>query len=455
MRFADDILRPDPTRRAPIVDILEAALAAVDPVRATQAVLGRTGDMLIVADQSYDLRKVRNIYVLGAGKAGAPMVQAVEAVLGERISGGLVVVKTGHGAPTQHVPLAEASHPRPDDAGVAAGVRILELAQQAGPDDLVIALLSGGGSALLVAPAPGLTLADLQNMTDALLASGATIDEVNCLRKHCEVLKGGQLARAVSPARLITFALSDVVGSPLDVIASGPTVPDATTWADAWSIVRRYSLAEKLPKAILARLEAGRAGEIPDTPKAGDPAFDHTTTLVVGDNRVAAVAAAKAAANLGYHPLLLTTFLQGEAAQVAKVAVALGREVQTTGAPVPLPACIILGGETTVTLGQQPGRGGRNQELALAAALALQDNAAITVVSLATDGTDGPTDSAGGIADGGTLARGRAKGLDAEDYLRRHDAYPFLQATDDLLLTGPTQTNVNDLIFVFVDAAPK
>jgi hydroxypyruvate reductase len=452
MRFDDAILHPHPAQRAAIVAVLEAALAAVDPVLATQAVLTRTGDLLQLADQSYDLRQVRNVYVLGAGKAGAPMAQAVEACLGDRITDGLVVVKTGHSAPTAHIPLAEASHPRPDDAGVAAGARILALAQQAGPEDLVIVLLSGGGSALLVAPAPGLTLHDLQTMTDALLASGATINEVNCLRKHCEVLKGGQLARAVAPAHLITLALSDVVGSPLDVIASGPTVPDATTWEDAWAIVRRYHLADKLPPAILARLAAGRAGEIPDTPKAGDPAFARTTTLIVGDNRVAAQAAAHAAQDQGYHPLLLTTFLQGEAAQVAQVAVALGREVQSSGTPVPTPACIILGGETTVTLGTQPGHGGRNQELALAAALALQDNPAITVVSLATDGTDGPTDSAGGIGDGGTVARGHAQGLDAEDHLRRHDAYPFLQATDDLLLTGPTQTNVNDLVLVFVHA---
>ncbi|HXF60504.1 MAG TPA: DUF4147 domain-containing protein, partial [Caldilineaceae bacterium] len=329
--------------------------------------------------------------------------------------------------------------------------RLLALVEEAGPDDLVIALLSGGGSALLVAPAPGISLADLQAMTDALLASGATIHEINCLRKHCESLKGGQLARAVAPANLLTLALSDVVGSPLDVIASGPTVPDATTWDDAWAIVRRYDLAEKLPHSILARLQAGREGRLPDTPKAGDPIFARSHTLVVADNRVAALAAAGRAAELGYNPLLLTTYLEGEAAQVARVAVALAREVQAHGQPVAPPACLILGGETTVTLGSNPGRGGRNQELALAAALALDGSQGITIASLATDGTDGPTDSAGGLADGGTVARGRALGLDPEDHLRRHDAYPYLRATHDLLLTGPTQTNVNDLVFVFVD----
>jgi hydroxypyruvate reductase len=450
MRFDPSILTPNPTIRQPILSVLEAALAAVDPYQATRAILARAGDTLTVAGRSYDLNRYRRILVIGAGKAGAPMTQAVETILGDRISDGLVVVKTGHSAPANHVEIVEAAHPRPDAAGVAASKRILALAQNASADDLVIALLSGGGSALLVAPAPGLTLMDVQAMTDALLASGATIHEVNCLRKHCEVLKGGQLARAVAPASLITLALSDVVGSPLDVIASGPTVPDATTWEDAWAIVRRFDLAGKLPAPVLARLEAGRAGEIADTPKADDPIFDGTQTLVVADNRVAAQAAVSRAQALGYQAMLLTTYLEGEAAQVAKVAVALGREVLAHAAPLAPPACLILGGETTVTLGKQPGEGGRNQELALAAAVALAGESEITVVSLATDGTDGPTDSAGGFADGGTSARGRALGLDAEQYLRGHNAYPYLHAPHDLLLTGPTQTNVNDLIFVFV-----
>ena len=456
MRFDASILTPNPTTRQRITAVLEAALVAVDPVQATQAVVQRQGDTLTVAGQSYALDRFQRILVVGAGKAGAPMAQAIEAVLGDRIRDGLVVVKTGHSAPTEKIEVVEASHPRPDAAGVAAGARILQLAESATEHDLVIALLSGGGSALLVGPADGLTLADLQRLTDALLASGATIHEVNTLRKHCETLKGGQLARAVAPATLITLALSDVVGSPLDVIASGPTVPDATTWEDAWTIVRRFDLETKLPAPILARLKAGRAGEIADTPKADDPAFATSQTLVVADNRVAAQAAAARAKSLGYNVLLLTTYLDGEAAQVAKVAVALGREILAHGTPIAPPACLILGGETVVTLGQSPGMGGRNQELVLAAAIALEGNDPrtndqITIVSLATDGTDGPTDSAGGIADSSTVARGRTQGLDAEEYLRGHNAYPYLRATHDLLMSGPTQTNVNDLVFVFVD----
>jgi hydroxypyruvate reductase len=228
-------------------------------------------------------------------------------------------------------------------------------------------------------------------------------------------------------------------------------VPDATTWQDAWAIVERYQLAEKLPRAIVQRLQAGMNGELPDTPKPGDALFAPNQVEIVADNRIAAEAARSKAAELGFETLLLTTFLEGEAQEVAKVAVALGREVQATQRPVAPPACLILGGETTVRLGPSPGKGGRNQELALAAGVALDGTAGIIVVSLATDGTDGPTDSAGALADGATVARGRALGLAAEEFLQRHDAYPYLDAVDDLLVTGPTQTNVNDLVFVFVD----
>lgn len=450
MRFEPNILLPNREQREPILAVLEAALAAVDPAQAVRAVMQRVEDELVIAGQPYDLARYRRIFVVGAGKAGAPMAQAVEATLGDRITGGLVVVKTDHAAPTQQVEIVEAGHPIPDQAGIDAGRRILALAEGAGDKDLVIALLSGGGSALLEAPAGDLTLDDFQGLTQALLACGATINEINTLRKHCSALKGGQLARAVAPATLVTLILSDVVGSPLDVIASGPTVPDTSTWQDAWSVVEKYGLAEKLPPRIVQRLRGGLAGAIADTPKPGDPVFAGAHTLVVADNRVAAAAACQKAAEIGFHPLLLSTFVEGEASVIAGVAVALAREVQASGQPVAVPACLILGGETTVTLGKEHGRGGRNQELALAAALGLQGTAGITIVSLATDGTDGPTDSAGGLADGTTVVRGQALGLDAADHLRRHDAYPYLQAVHDLLVTGPTQTNVNDLIFVFV-----
>ncbi len=451
MEFDPSVLLPAPSVRQRILEILQAALTAVDPGAAVRRALHREADILLVGDRRYDLHSYRRVVVLGAGKAGAPMAQAVESVLGERISGGLVVVKTDHSGPTQRVRVVEASHPTPDEAGVAAGREILALAADAGPDDLVIALISGGGSALLVAPAEGLTLADLQGLTAALLACGATINEMNCLRKHCSAVKGGQLARVVAPTTLITLVLSDVIGSPLDVIASGPTVPDSSTWADAWALVEKYDLVEKLPGAVLARLQAGLRGEIPDTPDAHDPLFLASQTVVIADNFLAAQAAKGRAEELGYKGLILTTFLDGDAANAGRLLVALAKEVQASGNPVAAPACLILGGETTVQLGSNPGMGGRNQEVALAAALALRDVPGVTVVSLATDGTDGPTDSAGAMADDGTVDRGALLGLSASDHLRRHDAYPYLVASRDLLRTGPTQTNVNDLLFVFVE----
>lgn len=451
MTFDPSVFHPNPYIRKKISDILKTALIAVDPFAAVQRTLHREGDILTVGKRRYDLNAYRRVFVLGAGKAGAPMTQAVEVVLGERISGGLVVVKTDHSGPTARVRIVEASHPTPDAAGVAAGREILALAEDASADDLVISLISGGGSALLVSPAEGLTLADLQGLTASLLACGATINEMNCLRKHCSGVKGGQLARAVAPATLLTLVLSDVIGSPLDVIASGPTVPDSSTWADAWALVEKYDLAGKLPPAIVARLQAGLREEIADTPDASDPVFAYSQTVVVADNFLAAQAAKGAAEEQGYRSLLLTTFLDGDAAGAGRLLAALAKEVQTSGNPLPAPACLILGGETTVQLGSNPGKGGRNQEVALAAGLALQGSQGITVVSLATDGTDGPTDSAGAMADGGTVARGAAVGRVAADHLRGHDAYPFLVASHDLLRTGPTQTNVNDLLFVFVE----
>lgn len=442
-----------------ITAVLDAALHAVDPgaaVRAAlswqgQAALQRSDEHLQVGEQTYRLSEYRRIFVVGAGKAGAPMAQAVEEILGDRITDGCVVVKYDHQAETQTVRLFQSGHPVPDQNGLLAGSEVLKLAGQAAADDLVICLISGGGSALLESLPPAISLLDLQTVTDLLLACGASIVEFNTLRKHISLIKGGQLARAAAPATLLTLVLSDVVGSPLDIIASGPAVPDTSTWADAWAVIERYDLAARLPATVRERLLAGLAGEIPDTPKPGDPAFARAQTLIVADNAVAAAAARDEGQRQGYNALILSTFVEGEAAEIAKVAVALAREVKSHHRPVAPPACLILGGETTVILNEKPGRGGRNQELALAAALALDGMTGITVVSLATDGTDGPTDAAGGWAEGTTVEQGRSLGLDARAHLARHDAYPFLQATGALLMTGPTRTNVNDLIFVFVE----
>jgi glycerate 2-kinase len=450
--FNPSILRNDPTVRGDMLTILQSALDAVRPDLAVKAQLHRSGSQLSVAGETINLAASRHVYVVGAGKAGAPMTRAVEEVLGDYITGGLVVVKAGHSGPTQHVELVEAGHPVPTEAALSAGARVLSLAEAAQTGDLVIVLLSGGGSALL--ETTGVTLADLQVLTAALLACGATIGEINCLRKHLSLIKGGQLARAVYPARLVTLVLSDVVGSPLDVIASGPTVPDPTTWADAWRIVAKYNLADRLPTAIVSHLQAGLAGLLADTPKLGDPVFAGNLVVVVGDNRVAALAAVHAAQALDYNSLLLSTFVEGEAKEIALVVAALAKEMIASGHPLAPPACLVLGGETTVTLtshtGAPPGKGGRNQELALAAAIALDGVADVCLAALATDGSDGPTDGAGGIVDGGTRRRGDALGGSAVSALHHHDAYPYLEASGDLLQSGPTQTNVNDLIIILV-----
>jgi hydroxypyruvate reductase len=456
IHFDPTILVADPARRQRILPVLEAALHAVDPGPAVSRAMQRAGSQLTIGDAVYDLDQFEHVYLLGFGKAAVAMGLAAAAALGERLTAGALLTKHGHAAGAETLPASvavlEAGHPVPDAAGVHAAQRIAALAQQATARDLVLCLISGGGSALLTLPAAGLTLPDLQAATEALLRCGASIDEINTLRKHLEQLKGGQLARLAGPATLASLVLSDVVGSPLDVIASGPTVPDHSTWADAWQIVQRYGLEPALPEPVVQRLRAGLAGHLPDTPKPDDIAFDRCQTIVVADNALAVQAAQMAAHQQGFNALVLSTFVEGEASEVAKVAVALGREVVAHGRPVAPPACLLLGGETTVTL-RGAGQGGRNQELALTAALLLAripEGERIVLASLATDGSDGPTDSAGGLVDAGSVVRGRTLGLDAAAHLAGNDAYPFLNASGDLLRTGPTQTNVNDLLALFV-----
>jgi hydroxypyruvate reductase len=444
-------LRAAPAGEA-IARIMAAALAAVEPAAAVARCLQRAGDTLTAGGRSFDLRAVDRVVVVGAGKAGAPMARAAAAALGERLSAGLVVVKDGHAEPGGELPSAlrivEAGHPVPDERGVAAAHAIGGLLAGLTERDLVIALISGGGSALLTMPVPGVALADLQALTGQLLASGATIDEINTLRKHLDALKGGGLARLAHPAPVVSLILSDVVGSPLDIIASGPTVPDRGSFADALAVLARYGLAGDTPAPILAHLRAGAAGAIPETPKPGDPLFAGVSTVLVGSNELAADAALAQARAEGFHPLLLTTSLEGEAREAGRLLAAVLREVAATGRPAPRPACIVAGGETTVTL-RGAGRGGRNQELALAAAPGLAGLADVALVALATDGGDGPTDAAGAVATGATLARAAALGLDHAAHLARNDAYPFFGALGDLLLPGPTATNVNDLTFLF------
>ena len=435
--------------------LVQAALDAVDPARAIHEAVQREGEILRVGTGTYDLGRYARVYLIGGGKAGAPMAQAMSEILGPALTGGWVNVKDGH-VPEGHLPeenlpadlvIHEARHPIPDERGRQGAAQVLRIAAEATQGDLVFCLISGGGSALLPLPVDGISLGDLQELTDVLLRCGATINEINAVRKHCSQIKGGQLARAAYPATVVALLLSDVVGNPLDVIASGPTVPDTSTFADAQAVIDRYAIGAAIPRSIREHLRAGLEGTVPETPKQGDPAFEKVYNAVIGSNAIAARAAQAEAGAMGYQTLLLSTYVEGEAREVAKVIAAVGKSLLAEGWPLALPACVIAGGETTVTV-RGEGKGGRNQELALAAAIALQGWKGVTVVTLATDGTDGPTDAAGAIGDGRTVDRARALGMSAADHLARNDAYTFFDRLGDLIRTGPTNTNVNDLTFI-------
>jgi len=425
------------TAREAALAIWRAALdaAAVEPL--VRSSLRRHGDTLTCGPLTLDLRDVGRVLVLGCGKAGAAMARAAESVLGDRIGQGLVVVKDGYTLPTRVVELAEAGHPVPDRRGQAAAQRILALARSAGPRDLVIFLISGGGSALMPAPAPPVTLEEKGDVTRRLLGAGATIGELNAVRKHLSLLKGGQLARAAAPARVLTLLLSDVIGDPLDVIASGPTAPDPTTFADALDVLGRRGVLDRVAPGVIERLNAGARGKIPETPKPVESLFTNVTHVVVGNHRLVVDAAAAAAARLGYSPRIATAALEGEARDAARALVTQARSL-------PPRACLIAGGETTVTV-RGRGRGGRCQEFALAAALALEGDDGVTVLAAGTDGTDGPTDAAGAVVDATTVERGRAAGLDPDRALTDNDSHTFLSATGDVIVTGPTNTNLLDL----------
>ncbi|MBN1486504.1 MAG: glycerate kinase [Anaerolineae bacterium] len=432
--------------------IRDAALAAVDPGQAVRRFMTWDGDVLQIGDQRWPMDQVARVLLIAGGKAAMPMVATVAHMLGAYLTAGIVVTKYKHAAGyvlPDNIQVFEAGHPIPDAAGVRGTEAIVQLLAGVTAQDRVLILLSGGGSALLPAPAEGISLGDLQTVTDLLLRSGATIDELNVIRKHLSKLKGGQLSRLAAPAPTVALILSDVVGDPLDVIASGPTSPDPTTYEQAWRILERYKLLDAIPPSVKLRLQAGKDGHIGDTPKPDDALFKTVSNVIVGSNRLAAKAAVSRAKDLGYRSLLLTTFIEGEAREVAKVAVALARGVKAYGDPISVPACLVCGGETTVTI-RGEGLGGRNQEVALAAALALEGIPDVVMMALATDGTDGPTDAAGAIVDGNTISRARSLGLDPIMALSDNNSYPFLATVGALMITGPTGTNVNDLLIILV-----
>ena len=429
--------------------IFEAGLVASDPVRLLGRHLQVDGEILSAGDRLYDLAQHSNLYVIGAGKAAARMALAVEALVGQRIDGGIVIVKRGHTVPLRKVEVVEAGHPIPDQAGVNAAETIIGLLRRTQRTDLILCLVSGGASALLSCPAVGLSLQDKQQTTQAFLNCGARIQEVNAIRKHISRVKGGQLAELAYPSTVLSLILSDVIDDSMDNIGSGPTAPDSSTFADCLSIIDRYGVREIIPLAVSSFLRKGAAGEIEDTPKPGDPIFQKVQNLLIGNNQSALVAAKEKAEALGYNTLVLSSSIEGEARKVAMDHVVLARDILSSSGPIPPPACVISGGETTVAI-QGNGLGGRNQEFALAAAIEIDGLEEVVVLSGGTDGTDGPTDAAGGIVDGTTVQRGRDKGLDAQDYLKRNDSYPFLKAVGDLLVTGPTLTNVMDLRLILI-----
>jgi len=431
--------------RALAQSLFSAAITAADPAYAIQQQLTRQGDELVVGSWRQNLARCKRVVVIGAGKASARMASAVEMVLGERIDAGVVVVKYGHKEKLQRIRQYEAAHPVPDDAGVAAVAALEQVVLGLGADDLVIACWSGGASALLPAPHAGLSLADKQAVTQALLASGADIAVVNAVRKHCSRLKGGQLARLMAPARVLCLAVSDVVGDDLATIGSGPFVADPTTFIVVQQHLARWQVA--VPAAVEKLIADGVAGRIPETPKANDPCFTHVHHHLVASNAQAIAAIAEQARAAGYEPVVWQQPLIGEArAAGATFAAAAVRALDNKKR-----ICLIAGGETTVTLGHNPGKGGRNQEFALAAAGMLSASRwsgqplPITILAAGTDGTDGPTDAAGALIDGTTKQRGDAAGLDLERHLNDHNAYPYFSAIGDLIITGATGTNVMDV----------
>ncbi len=432
--------------------ILAAALSAVDPSKLIKRSVSLAGSHLLLKGHRIDLNEYQRIFVVGIGKAARSMTLACAELLGDRITRGFLLTKPGG------IPLPEpflnrmeefkGGHPLPDQAGMEAAQVILQQVADVQEDDLVLVLISGGGSALFTLPHPDLSLDDLIKTNQLLLDSGADIQQINTIRKHLSRVKGGRLAQALFPAKTVSLILSDVPGNQLDCVASGPTLPDPTSYQDGLEIISRFRLAEKLPGAVLQHLEQGSLGRIPETPKPGDAVFSRAIQILIGSNQDALEAGLRQAKQEGFHTHSLAATLEGEAS-AAGVKMAESLQVMSQ-AKSPRPACVIAGGETTVTLSNtpHPGSGGRNLELALSAVESLAGLENCLLISLASDGEDGNTDAAGAVVTGETLARSRQAGLEVEYHLRTHDSFHFFQALDDLIRVGPTGTNVNDLCFL-------
>ena len=437
--------------------IYRDAVREVDPAGLIQSRVKKDGRKLSILGPdskiSEDLSRYKQVIVLGIGKASARMASAMESILEGELSAGFVITKYGHGMQLRKIQVMEAGHPVPDENSME-GARILsQMAAAADVHTLIINLISGGGSSLLCLPADGISLEDKRQATLVLLASGADIDEMNCIRKHISKVKGGGLAKIASPARLINLILSDVIGDRIDTIASGITAPDHTTFQDAFSIVRKYALEDKLPQAVRDHLVCGAQGKIPETPKADNPVFRNTVNIILGNNTLACNAARKTAERLGYDARILSTTLAGEASEAGSYFAQLVKVIDSGKSGIAKPAAIIAGGETTVTI-RGKGKGGRNQEMALAYAIELHriypGSPNIFFLSAGTDGSDGPTDAAGAFVTPALMEKMKAISAQAAACLRENDAYHFFHDTGDLFKTGPTYTNVCDIQVLLV-----
>jgi glycerate 2-kinase len=426
-----------------IRELFNTVLRAADPAAATAGHVERLRSL-------YRGKGFSRLLVIGFGKAALPMGRAMEETVGNLIDEGAIITSCGHGAGRglKMISVHEAGHPLPDENGLKGSGDIIRLAEAADERTLAFVLISGGGSALFVSPCEGITLAEKQEMTSLLLKAGADIREMNMVRKHISRVKGGRLAEILHPATTVSLILSDVIGDPLDVIASGPTSPDPSTYGDALAVIGKYGLVDRAPRAVMKFLADGAKGVQTETPKDGSPVFRKVQNLIIGSNRLALEAAKRNAEELGHKAEILTSEISGEAREVGRWLArrALAEKPHKRNG---IPRCLISGGETTVTVTGK-GLGGRNMELALAFAMEVEGTPGITLLSAGTDGIDGPTDAAGAVVDGRTVARARGMGLNAEDYLAGNDSYNFFQKAGGLIVTGPTGTNVMDMQIVFL-----
>jgi glycerate 2-kinase len=435
-------------RREDAIEIFLAGLESVKPCNLISRYVSVEKNILRIEKSVFDLSAIKNVYIIGVGKASAAMAQTIEQILGSRITEGHIITKYGHSVPLKIIETTEAGHPIPDDNGINGTRKILSIVTKADKDDLVICLISGGGSALMADVPERCTLEDLQKVSSILLKAGANITEMNCIRKHLSAVKGGQLSRASAPARVVSLILSDVVGDPLDVIASGPTAPDPSTFADAISIIRKYNIMGEIPEQILRILQDGFENKRIETLKESDKILQLTSNLIIGTNKLALNTAKEKAESLGYESQIVTDKLDADVSEVASYITELAKQVKNQ--KISKKTCLLFAGEPTVKV-KGSGSGGRNQHLALLASVLLKDFPGITMLSGGTDGSDGPTDATGAVVDSLTLQKAFGLHLNPEQYIENSDSYNFFKQTGGLIITGPTQTNVMDLIVALID----